>query len=58
MQGVERIPAPTKSKKTFVNTRQVCCLVAFVLPVYKLLETPSLLAKTALGDLLLPVSSL
>lgn len=54
MQRVQRIPAPTKSKKLLVNTRQICCLVAFVLPVYKLLETPSLLSQNALGDLLIP----
>lgn len=34
--------------------RQVCFFAAFVLPVYKLLEAPSLLARFTKGDLLLP----
>ena len=54
MKTVQRIPAPTKLKKSLVNTRQICCLVAFVLPVYKLLETPSLLSQNAFGDLIVP----
>ena len=56
--SVQRIPGMPKSKnsnqeKSF-NTRQLCFFAAFVLPVTKLLETPALLAKYALGDLLLP----
>ncbi|MBR2340842.1 MAG: GerAB/ArcD/ProY family transporter [Clostridia bacterium] len=55
MKHVQRIPAPDKSKNiALINTRQLCFLTAFILPVSKLLETPSLFAKNALGDLLLP----
>ena len=37
-----------------VNARQIAFFAAFVLPIYKLLELPSLLARFAEGDLLLP----
>ena len=37
-----------------VNGRQIAFFAAFILPAYKLLETPSLLAKFLEGDLLLP----
>lgn len=37
-----------------VNARQVAFFASFLLPVYKLLELPSLLARFAKGDLLLP----
>lgn len=37
-----------------VVSRQVCFFAAFVLPVYKLLEAPSVLARFTKGDLLLP----
>jgi hypothetical protein len=37
-----------------VHARQIAFFSAFLLPVFKLLETPSLLAKHAGGDLLLP----
>ena len=37
-----------------VSARQIAFFCAFVLPVYKLLELPSLLARFAEGDLLLP----
>lgn len=37
-----------------VYARQIAFFAAFVLPVYKLLEAPSLLARYAKGDLLLP----
>jgi len=37
-----------------VCSRQIAFFAAFVLPVYKLLELPSLLARFAEGDLLLP----
>lgn len=40
--------------ETKVYARQIALFAAFVLPVYKLLETPSLLAQFAKGDLLLP----
>lgn len=41
-------------KQTTVNARQIAFFLAFLLPVGKLLELPSLLAKGAGGDLLLP----
>jgi len=44
--------APTP--KPQVNCRQLCFFGAFFLPVSKLLETPSLLARYAAGDLLVP----
>lgn len=37
-----------------VCARQIAFFAAFVLPIYKLLELPSLLARFAEGDLLLP----
>ena len=40
--------------KGTVNGRQIAFFAAFILPVYKLLETPSLLARFAKGDLLFP----
>ena len=39
-----------------VKSRQIAFFAAFILPVYKLLETPSLLARFAKGDLLLPAA--
>ncbi|MBQ8291005.1 MAG: GerAB/ArcD/ProY family transporter [Clostridia bacterium] len=40
--------------KTEINARQIGLFAAFILPVYKLVETPSVLARYAKGDLLLP----
>ena len=40
--------------KHAVNTRQLCFFLAFLMPVSKLLQTPSLLAYYADGDLLFP----
>ena len=37
-----------------INGRQIAFFAAFVLPIYKLVETPSLLAGFVQGDLLLP----
>ncbi|MBQ7923888.1 MAG: GerAB/ArcD/ProY family transporter [Clostridia bacterium] len=37
-----------------VSARQTAFFAAFVLPIYKLLELPALLARFAAGDLLLP----
>ena len=37
-----------------VHARQIAFFAAFVLPLYKLVETPSLLASFSKGDLLLP----
>lgn len=37
-----------------VNGRQIAFFAAFVLPVYKLMETPSILARFTQGDLLVP----
>ena len=42
------------SKNDTVNSRQIALAAAFLLPAAKLLETPSILAKYATGDLLLP----
>ena len=49
-------PAPMLStpKNDEVNARQIAFFAAFVLPVYKLLELPSILARFTGGDLLLP----
>ena len=41
-------------QKAQINTRQLCFFAAFLLPASKLLEAPSLLAKFAASDLLLP----
>ncbi len=59
---VQRVPATAKSEKSTktaarrpaINTRQLCFFAAFIAPLPKLLEAPSLLSKYALGDLLLP----
>ncbi|MBR2330745.1 MAG: GerAB/ArcD/ProY family transporter [Clostridia bacterium] len=50
------LPAPdTKTpKNNEILARQIAFFAAFILPVYKLLETPSILAEYAKGDLLLP----
>ncbi len=42
------------ARNDVVNSRQIAFFAAFVLPIYKLLEAPSLLARFAGGDLLLP----
>ncbi len=42
------------TKKESVYTRQIAFFCAFLLPASKLLEVPSLLAKYAKGDLLVP----
>ena len=44
----------TFSSENAVCGRQIAFFAAFVLPVYKMLETPSLLAEKMQGDLLLP----
>ena len=52
---VQRIPAmPVSNETPVINTRQLCFFSAFILPVAKLLETPSILSAYALGDLLFP----
>lgn len=52
---VQRIPAmPFSNDSPTINTRQLCFFAAFVVPVSKLLETPSLLSSYALGDLIFP----
>lgn len=43
-----------KDEKGVICGRQLCFFVAFLLPVSKLLETPSVLAYYAKGDLLFP----
>ncbi len=54
----QRIPAIPKSKtkeqEGSFNVRQLCFFSAFIAPLSKFLETPSLLSQYALGDLLLP----
>lgn len=49
----DRFPIATPKNDQIVS-RQIAFFAAFVLPVYKLLEVPSLLARFAAGDLLLP----
>ena len=44
----------TTSQNDGVHARQIAFFSAFLLPTYKLLEAPSLLARYAKGDLLLP----
>ena len=44
----------TTSENDVVHARQIAFFSAFILPTYKLLEVPSLLARYAKGDLLLP----
>ncbi len=41
-------------QKDAVVSRQIALFAAFVLPIYKLLEVPSLLARFTKGDLLVP----
>ena len=41
-------------QNSHIYGRQIALFAAFVLPVYKMLELPSLLAQFAGGDLLLP----
>ncbi len=41
-------------QKDAVVSRQIALFAAFVLPIYKLLEAPSILARFTEGDLLLP----
>ena len=43
-----------KNNGTTINARQLSLFLAFFLPVGKILELPSLLARGAGGDLLLP----
>lgn len=44
----------TQQDKPVVNDRQLCFFAAFLIPVGKLLTTPSVLAYYAKGDLLVP----
>ncbi len=48
------LSASTHASDNRINGRQIAFFAAFILPVYKLVEVPSLLAKFAAGDLLLP----
>ena len=45
---------PATAENDGVCARQIAFLSAFVLPIYKLTEVPSILAEFAKGDLLLP----
>ena len=47
-------PDTKTPKNNEILARQIAFFAAFILPVYKLLETPSILAEYAKGDLLLP----
>ncbi len=49
-----KFPALTAPKNDRVNGRQIAFFAAFILPVYKLLELPSILSRFTGGDLLLP----
>lgn len=50
----EKNTANTADKKSEIGTRQLCFFFAFLVPVSKLLEAPSVLAYYAKGDLLFP----
>ena len=41
---------PVSNETPVINTRQLCFFSAFILPVAKLLETPSILSAYALGE--------
>ena len=45
---------PLATEHSQINSRQIAFFAAFVLPTYKLMETPSLLAGFLQGDILLP----
>lgn len=47
-------PHPIQQDKPTINGRQLCFFAAFMIPVSKLLTTPSLLSYYGKGDLLLP----
>ncbi|MBQ7369589.1 MAG: GerAB/ArcD/ProY family transporter [Clostridia bacterium] len=57
-QLVQRVHGTPKSNNsTFtsaIGARQICFFAAFILPVFRFLETPSLLSAYTEGDLLLP----
>ena len=46
--------SPFSAQKDQVNARQIAFCAAFILPMGKLLETPSLLSQYARGDILAP----
>ncbi len=48
------LSARLQSSDNRICARQIAFFAAFVLPMYKLLEVPALLARFAAGDLLLP----
>ena len=48
------MPYPNQVKNDGVKARQLAFFGAFVLPISKLVEAPSMLSKYAQGDLLLP----
>ncbi len=48
------LSASTHASDNRINGRQIAFFAAFILPVYKLVEVPSLLSRFAAGDLLLP----
>ncbi len=48
------IPSVSTPKNGKIYTRQIAFFAAFILPMGKLLETPSILSQYAKGDILLP----
>ena len=56
MENTANTPSFRTDKKTKdeISSRQIALFSAFVLPIYKLLEVPSILAKFSGSDLLLP----
>lgn len=49
-----KFPALTAPENDSINGRQIAFFAAFILPIYKLLELPSILSRFTGGDLLLP----
>ena len=49
-----KFPALVAPENDQINGRQIAFFAAFILPIYKLLELPSILSRFTGGDLLLP----
>ena len=49
-----KFPALVAPENDCINGRQIAFFAAFILPIYKLLELPSILSRFTGGDLLLP----
>ncbi len=54
MKTMVKFPNLIAPKNDSINGRQIALFAAFVLPIYKLLELPSILSHFTGGDLLLP----